>query len=80
MPTSDSQHLARIEATQIAMLSELRRFCDAQDEHNKIFYRVRDDVSDIKANTKGAWFVFGLFGTLTVAVSGVVAWVVTIFK
>ncbi len=77
---ADSDRLARMEATQLAMLSELRRFCDTQDEHNKVFYRVRDNVRDIEARTKGAWFVFGLFGTLTAAVSGVVAWVVTTFK
>lgn len=76
----DTERLARIEATQLAMLSELRRFCDTQDDHNKVFYSVRDNVRDIEAKTKGAWFVFGLFGTLTMAVSGVVAWIVTTLK
>lgn len=77
---SDTERLARIEATQIAMLSELRRFCDTQDEHNKRFYVVRDDVRDIKANARGAWFTIGIFGTLTVAVSGLVSWLVSNFK
>jgi hypothetical protein len=74
------QQLARMEATQMALLHELRRFCDEQDNHNKVFYEVRDEVRDIKASTKGAWFIFGLFGTLTVTVSGLVAWVINNLK
>lgn len=80
MGTVDTDRLARIEATQLAMLSELRRFCDSQDDHNKIFYVVRDEVRDIKASAKGVWLTVGAFGSLTVAVSGLVAWIVSNFK
>lgn len=76
---ADNQ-LARMEAKQDAMLEELRRFIEAQSEHNEAFYKVRDHVLEIKAKSQGAWFVFSLFGTITVAVSGFVAWVVSNLK
>lgn len=72
--------LARMEANQEAMMAELRRFISSQENHNKAFYAVRDDVRDIKSKSQGAWFVFSLFGTLTVAVSGFVAWFVAHIK
>lgn len=53
---------------------------EAQNEHNDRFYKVRDEVNEMKANAKGAWFTIGIFGTLTVAVSGLVAWLVSAIK
>lgn len=75
----DSERLARIEVMQATMLHELRSFCASQDIHNKTFYVVRDTVLKREANAKGAWFTIGIFGSLTVAVSGLTAWLVSMF-
>lgn len=68
--------LARVEEKLDRVIERL----EAQKDHNDRFYEVRDIVLNMKANAKGAWFTIGIFGTLTVAVSGFVAWAVSVFK
>jgi len=67
--------LARIESKLDYVVLEQ----DKQKNHNELFYEVRDTVRDMKANANGAWFTVGIFGTLTIAVSGLVSWLVANF-
>lgn len=73
----DVERLARMEAKIDALTQDMSDFIRSQEKHNDSFYEVRDSVRDMKANARGAWFTIGLFGTLTVAVSGLVSWVVS---
>lgn len=68
--------LARIESKLDYVVLEQ----NSQRETNTIFFEVRDTVRDMQANAKGAWFTIGIFGTLTVAVSGVVSWLISTLK
>jgi len=68
--------IARLETKLDSVLEKL----EAQEHHNERFYETRSDVKAILSNAKGAKWAFGLFGALTIAVSSLVAWVVTTFK
>lgn len=76
----DTFELARTLARIESKLDHVVQEQADQREKNKIFYEVRDTVRDMKANASGAWFTIGVFGTLTVAVSGFVSWLVSTFK
>ncbi len=78
--TGESERLARIEAKQDAITDLLNRFIHSQEKHNDAFYKVRDKINEREANAKGAWFTIGLFGSLTIAVSGFVSWAVSTFR
>lgn len=51
----------------------------SQEDHNKIFYAVRDDMLAMKASKRAILWVVGAFGTLTVAVSTAAAAITEIF-
>lgn len=68
--------LARIEAKLDYVVMEQ----DSQKATNDLFFEVRDSVRDMQANARGAWFTIGVFGSLTVFVSGLVSWLVSTFK
>lgn len=73
------ERLSRIES-KIGHLSEMMEdFVDGQSIKNAMFFSLRDEFIKSQASAKGAWFTVGIFGTLTVAVSSVVAWVVSTF-
>lgn len=74
------ERLARLEVKMDMMSDLIKDFIDVQDAHNKTFFSTRDDVRDMQANAKGAWFIIGIFGTLTVTVAGTVSWLVTYIK
>jgi len=71
-PVEMARTLARIESKLDFVVQEQEK----QSKHNEVFYESRDALRDMKANANGAWFTLGVFGTLTVAVSGFVSWVV----
>ncbi len=71
------QRLARIEARLEHLSEVMEDFVDGQSEKNAMFFLVRDELMKVQASAKGAWFTVGIFGTLTVAVSGFVAWLVS---
>jgi type IV secretory pathway component VirB8 len=72
--------LARLEEKIDSLSKSIDQFIESQGDHNDKFYEIRDRVRDMQANAKGAWWTVGLFGTLTVAVSSLVAWLVANIK
>jgi hypothetical protein len=60
-------------------MQDQERRWQAQLAHNTNFYHVRDLVHEKIANTKGAWFTVGIFGTLTAGVATIVSAIVSWF-
>ena len=73
------ERLARIEAKLEHLSEVMEDFVDGQGDKNALFFQMRDEFLQTKASAKGVWFTIGIFGTLTVAVSSVVAWLVSNF-
>ncbi len=71
-----SERLARIEQKIEHIIDVLEDTFKNQQKHNDIFSGVRDKVIVMESSAKGAWWVVGVLGSLTVVVSGFVAWVV----
>jgi len=74
------ERLIRIEEKLEHLTDIIKSHVDAQEEKNDLFYALRDDFLQARASAQGAWWTIGIFGSLTIAVSGVVAWAVSNWK
>lgn len=75
-----AERFARIEQRLEHLIELIERSFVEQEKKNEEFKGIRDRFIIMEASAKGAWWMVGIFGSLTVGVSGLVAWVVTQFK
>lgn len=80
MASEDRERLARIEAMLEHQGEVLDSFVRSQSRNNELFFEVRDQVREMDAKQRASIATMSVVGAITVAISGLVAWVVTIIR